>query len=102
MQTIVTLFLGALALFVVGFLKISREEAKRKKNWYKEQNELKQAEKHFFNSLKTEKRSIWTRIRLIFAKKHCFVDQANGEDKTCCITVKKVGEDIYVENVNCK
>lgn len=41
-ETVVTLFLGALALFVIGFLKISREEAKKKKNWYKEQNELKQ------------------------------------------------------------
>jgi len=100
MQTAVTLFLGALALFVVGFLKISKEEAKRKKPL--EPNELKQAQKQFFNSLKTEKRSIWTRIRLLFAKKHCFVDQANGKDKTCSVTVKKVGKDIYIENVNCK
>jgi len=51
MSTIVTLFLGALALFVVGFLKISREENRKKKNWYKEQNELKQAEKQFHDSL---------------------------------------------------
>ena len=51
MQTIVTLFLGALALFVVGFLKLHREENSRKKNWYKEQNELKQAEKQFLDSL---------------------------------------------------
>ena len=49
MQTAVTLFLGALALFVVGFLKISREEAKNKKSL--EPNELKQAEKQFLDSL---------------------------------------------------
>lgn len=49
-ETVVTLFLVVLALFVVGFLKISREEAKRKKSWV-EPNELKQAEKQFLDSL---------------------------------------------------
>jgi len=48
-ETVVTLFLVVLGLFVVGFLKISREEAKNKKSL--EPNELKQAEKQFLDSL---------------------------------------------------